>query len=383
MAMRPSANLPRCHNGHRELDGTGCHFSWRLRVLLSVCAVLPLVSPLEAAEYVVRTAAELRIRLGKLAAGDVLKVAPGTYPGGMYVKGIARLTVEALDPEKPPLIEGGKTGWHFTECPQLTLRHIHLHGQSINGLDVDEGGADKPLVEGVLIEGVHASDIGPNGNHDGIKLSGLRDAVIKDCVVIGWGGQAIDLVGCHDIRITGCRIVGKLGYNPPSGVQIKGGSSNVVVEECRFERAGERPVNIGGSTGLPYFRPRDATYEARNITVRRNHIEGSWCAAAFVGVDGAVFEDNTVLFPGRWIFRILQENRNEGFVPCRNGMIRGNRIVFRRADILEDVNQSDGVAAGTFRFENNHWFAADRPASSKPRLPVQEIGGVYRVDPHR
>jgi hypothetical protein len=181
--------------------------------------------------------------------------------------------------------------------------------------------------------------------------------------------------------VTGCRFVGKPGFRATIGVQIKGGSSGVVVEKCRFENAGERPLNIGGSTGLKFFRPPGAKHEAKDITVRGNHIEGSLCAAAFVGVDGALFEDNTILFPSRWIFRILQENRAEGFVPCRNGIVRGNRIVFRRADIREDVNMSPGVAAETFRFENNRWFAEDRPAASKPRLPVEETGGVYGTDP--
>jgi len=154
-----------------------------------------------------------------------------------------------------------------------------------------------------------------------------------------------------------------------------------VVEKCVFENAGERPVNIGGSTGMPFFRPQGAKHEAKDITVRGNHIEGSLCAAAFVGVDGALFEDNTVLYPARWIFRILQETRAEGFVPCRGGIVRGNRVVFRRADIREDVNMSPGVAAETFRFENNRWFAEDRPLASKPRLPVEETGGEHGTDP--
>jgi hypothetical protein len=360
---------------------------WRRAALLAICLAAAVgrwgLPELAAAEHLAGNAAELRAAVAGLQPGDVLKIAPGTYPGGQYLKGLARLTIEALDPQRPPLFEGGKTAWHFSECPELTLRHLRVRGQSDNGLNVDDGGPDNPLVEGVRIERVEVSDIGPDGNHDGIKLSGLRGAVIEACVVAGWGGQAIDLVGCHDVRIAGCRFEGKPGYRATAGVQIKGGSSGVLVERCRFEHAGERPLNIGGSTGLAFFRPLGAKHEARNITVRGNQIEGSLCAAAFVGVDGAVFEDNTVLFPERWIFRILQENRNEGFVPSRNGVVRGNRIIFRRDQIREHVNQSDGVAAETFRFENNHWFAEDRPDASRPRLPVEETGGVYGTDPRR
>lgn len=328
-----------------------------------------------------RDAGALRAALAGLKPGTVLKIAPGTYPGGWSVREVGDLTVEALDPSQPPLFEGGNVAWHFSGCPNLRLRHLRVRGQKQNGLNLDEGGVGKPLLEGVRIEAVEVSDIGPDGNHDGIKMSGLRGAQVENCRVEGWGGQAIDLVGCHEVRIRGCHFKGKEGFRATVGVQIKGGSSGVLVENCRFENAGERPVNLGGSTGLPFFRPQDAKHEARDITVRGNQIEGSTCAAAFVGVDGALFEDNTVLFPGRWIFRILQENRNEGFVPCRNGVVRGNRIVFRRGDIREFVNRSDFVAAETFRFENNHWFAEDDPKASKPRLPVEETGGHYGVDP--
>lgn len=301
------------------------HSLFGLAITVWFCFLSPADRTGVAAEHVVRDAQALRKAIAGLKPCDVLKIAPGTYPGGNYVKGVSNLTVTVLEPQRPPVFEGGKTGWHFSECPGLVLRHLHVRGQSINGLNLDNGSASKPLVEQVRLEEIQVSDIGPDGNYDGIKVSGLRHVLIRSCVVTGWGGQAVDLVGCHEVLITGCRFIGKAGYRATVGVQIKGGSSRVVVEKCRFENAGERPVNIGGSTGLKFFRPLGARHEAANVTVRGNHIEGSLCAAAFVGVDGALFEDNTVLFPQRWIFRLLQENRNEGFVPCRNGVVRGNR----------------------------------------------------------
>jgi hypothetical protein len=153
------------------------------------------------------------------------------------------------------------------------------------------------------------------------------------------------------------------------------------VENCHFKNGGIRPVNVGGSTGLAYFRPQGAKHEARNIMMRNNVIEGSECAVAFVGVDGAEFCGNTILFPEKWIFRILQETSEPGFVPCRNVVIKDNRIVFRRSQVKVDLNIGKGTEAGTFQFENNRWFAEDKPVASKPKLPVEEANGVYGVDP--
>ncbi|MCB1091974.1 MAG: hypothetical protein KDL87_10605, partial [Verrucomicrobiae bacterium] len=179
------------------------------------------------------------------------------------------------------------------------------------------------------------------------------------------------------------RFIGREGFSATAGVQLKGGCSEITVEKCHFTDAGERPLNLGGSTGLEYFRPQEAKYEAASLIARENVIEGSLCAAAFVGVDGAEFTDNTLLYPQRWIFRILQETTAPGFVPCRKVRIAGNRIVFRRSQIRSDINVGAHTAPETFTFEGNHWFAEDRPEASKPQLPVEESGGVYGKDPRQ
>lgn len=354
-------------------------------LLFLLFALLPWLE-LRAAEtagpvVVVRDAAQLRAALGALKPGTTLRIGPGEYPGGQSVRGVARLTVEALDAKNPPHFKGGSGGWHFSQCDGLTVRDLRVSGQRAGGLNFDDGGQSARPTRGVTLERVEVSDIGAQGNHDAIKVSGLTGLTVRDCVITGWGGQGIDLVGCHQTLITGCRFTGKPGFSASAGVQIKGGSSDVTVEKCRFTKAGERAVNIGGSTGLSFFRPPGARHEATRVVVRDCVIEGGLCAAAFVGVDGAEFTGNTVLFPERWVFRILQETRGENFVPSRNGLVKGNRIVFRAAQMREVVNVGGGTAPETFRFEGNQWFAEDRPAASKPRLPVAEKDGVYGRDP--
>jgi len=332
-------------------------------------------------EIVVRDERELQSALVSLKNGTTLKIASGDYRGGRSVQGVDRLTIEALDPQHPPHFKGGSSAWHFSRCSNLTLRHLKVSGQQNNGINLDDGGDLQQPVNGVTVEHMEISDIGPRGNHDGIKASGLRRLTIRNCTISGWGGQGIDLVGCHQSLISGCRFIGKDGFSASAGVQLKGGTSEVTVEKCDFRNAGERPLNIGGSTGLPYFRPRGANYEAKQIIVRDNTIEGGLCAAAFVDVDGAEFTGNSIAFPRKWIFRILQETTLDGFVPCRNVVVKDNRIVFRRSEVQTEINIGSGTDPGTFRFESNHWFAEDRPQSSTPRLPTSEIGGHHGRDP--
>lgn len=338
---------------------------------------LLLASTTLAETIVIKDPATLRATLADLKPHTTLQIAPGDYPGGHHITGIEHLTLEALDKNNPPRFIGGNTAFQFSRCPHLTLSHLHITGQSANGLNLDDGGQLDSPTPGITLDHLEVSDIGPTGNHDAIKCSGLKQLTIRDCSITGWGGQGIDFVGCHDSLITNCRFTGKPGFTASAAIQLKGGTSGIIVEKCRFLNAGERPLNIGGSTGLAYFRPPGTQHEAASIVVRDNHIEGSLCAAAFVGVDGAEFSDNTILYPTKWIFRILQETREPGFAPCRNVLIKNNRITFRRSQVQTDINLSDGTAPETFRFESNHWLAEDLPARSQPKLPTQETAGTY------
>ncbi|MCR4412235.1 MAG: hypothetical protein NUV77_07390, partial [Thermoguttaceae bacterium] len=79
--------------------------------------------------------------------------------------------------------------------------------------------------------------------------------------------------------------------------------------------------------------------------------------------------------------RILQETTAPGFAPCRNGRFERNLVVFRRADLADYVNIGPNTRPETFAFRDNLWYCEDRPGSSRPRLPAEETGGVYSVDP--
>nr|MCU0750907.1 right-handed parallel beta-helix repeat-containing protein [Akkermansiaceae bacterium] len=348
-----------------------------MKGLLLICLLA--APPLRADVMVVHGPRELSAAIRQVKAGDTIRLAPGDYPGGNSLREIANVTLEALDPAKPPHFKGGAQAWHFVRCAGLTLRNLHVSGQTSNGINIDDGGKRGDFVSGITLENIHVSDVGPNGNFDAIKCSGLENLNIRNCNITGWGGQAIDLVGCRKVNIRDCRITGKAGFSQHTGPQFKGGCEDVVMENCHLVNAGERPIQAGGSTGLDYFRPPGATFEARRIVIRGNVIEGGTCACAFTGVDGVEFSGNKVIEPTKWIFRILQETRETGFAPCRNGVISNNEFIFHRSKVNTDINIGPGTAPETFRFTGNHWLATDAPERSKPQLPVEEVRGSYGV----
>jgi len=348
-----------------------------MRLLL---ALLPL--PLLAGETIhVSNNEELNEALRRLKPHTTLSIGGGEYRGGWSVRGVEHLTIEGANSKDPPRFVGGKHAWHFSKCPNLTIRKMRITDQQLNGINIDDGGDYANPTKNVSVSGIRFFNIGPKGNCDSLKCSGIDNLKITRCRFEGWGGQAIDFVGCHKATISDCSFAGKEGYSQASGIQLKGGSEEVLVENCTFNNAGTRPINVGGSTGLAFFRPPGAKYEARNITVRGNTIIGSLCAVAFTGVDGAEFTRNLIQYPEKWILRILQETNEPGFAPCRKVNFHHNVILYKRSSVRTPVNIGAHTVPETFTFHHNLWFASDKPRQSKPVLPTKETDGFYLFDP--
>lgn len=332
----------------------------------------------------VATQSELDHSLRQLTPGTTIQIQPGRYRGGIHLKRVAGrpdapIVIEAADSSRPPEFVGQATGFHLSACSHILLRHLTIRASSGNGINVDDGGDSINPPTGIALVGLTVQDVGPKGNRDGIKLSGINQFEVRDCKVERWGdsGSAIDMVGCHEGLIKNCQFRHRSEI-PANGVQTKGGSSDITIADCYFYDAGSRALNIGGSTGRDYFRPRDADYEAKRVRVTDCIIVGSDAAVAFVGVDQATFKHNTVFLPKRWIIRILQESTGQEMVPCGNVTIADNLIIFREDQIRSHLNLGAGTAPETFQFERNLWYCEDHPANSKPRgMPVQEVDGSY------
>jgi len=329
-------------------------------------------------EIRVGASAQLRAAVTHLAPGTTLLLEPGVYEGSLYLRNVAGkegapVVIQGADPNRPPVFRGGGTALHLSGCRHVMLKYLEVRGFPGNGINIDDGGSFETPAHGIVLENVAILETGPQGNHDALKMSGVDHFTVRECHFEAWGGSGIDMVGCHRGVVEDCSFIGRAGFSQDNGVQLKGGTEDVLVQCCSFKDAGQRAINLGGSTGLQFFRPRVQDYEAKNITVAGNRFEGSMAAVAWVTADGGHVHHNTIVRPDKWVLRILQETSDPQFKPCHDGVFENN-LVFYDSRVQVFLNVGARTAPETFKFRHNVWCDAD--GNRRPSLPVAEEEGT-------
>ena len=148
-----------------------------------------------------------------------------------------------------------------------------------------------------------------------------------------------------------------------------------------LQNAGSRALNLGGSTGLEFFRPIDAPYEAADLQVYANVFIGSEAAVAYVGSVRVDVGHNTIVHPATWNIRILRETVNPArFLGCGDNSFRNN-LVIRDGNLRTDINIGPNTRPESFTFANNLWFHSTDGAWSGPSLPATETNALVQVNP--
>jgi hypothetical protein len=328
--------------------------------------------------------------------GTAVRIRPGTYPADTFVNNLtgtstAPIWIGGVPGSARPIIAGGSQALHFVRARNVIVHDIEVRNASSNGINADDNAqyANADAARFIVFRGLFIHDIGSGGNQDCLKLSGLNDYWVLDSEFQrcggGGSGSGVDHVGCHRGLIARNVFTDLQG----NGVQCKGGSEDIEIRRNRFSNAGERAVNMGGSTGFEFFRPPLSTTapnaEARNIRVLANTFTGSNSPVAFVGCVDCLAANNTLVNPTNWILRILQETVTGGgytFLPAQNGRFINNLVYFSRGDLSTYVNVGPNTQASSFQFGNNLWYAHDMPVSSRPTdLPSAETNGIAGSDP--
>jgi hypothetical protein len=355
-----------------------------IAIILFLCISCLLFSGVQAdaESFFLKPSSGLNEKLKNVAPGDSIHLAAGIYSRGITLTDIDAtpddpVVIQAQDPDNPPVFTGAAEGVKLRSCSFIKLKNLVFQGFTSNGINIDDSGQNGPSHH-ILLENIQVLNTGGKGNQDAIKLSGVTDFVLRNCDIEGWGGSAIDLVGCRNGIIEQCTISGKEGFRSGNGIQIKGGSRNILVQHNLFRHAGMRTVQIGGLTGKQYFRPSVGDFEAKDITVAGNIFIGGEAQIAWVTAQDSHVHHNLFYQPEKWLGRILQETRDQQFKPCQRGVFERNVVVTdQRVSVFFNVGK--GTDPESFVFRENLWFRPD--GSNRPNLPTFEKDGVYDIDP--
>lgn len=312
----------------------------------------------------------IQAALARSGPGTRIVIAPGTYGtagSATNLQGTAEHPIVIIGDGKVVIdAQGSSSGLHLVDPAYVVIEGIAVRNAVPHGISIDDGSTYDSPAHDIVLRNVTFSNIGNGGNNDCLKLSGVDDFRVENSHFSGCDrGEAIDMVGCHRGVITGSTF----SDMPGVAVQAKGGSADVLIRGNRFSRIGQRAVNAGGMTGTPWFRPLAAKFEAEDIRILSNVIEDIGSApVVFSGCNDCVFANNTVVNPGDYVARIVQENRERD--AGGNGYFINNVILFDPGDLRDYVDVRPGTRSSTFTFGWNLWHATGRRSFSGP-----EYGG--------
>jgi hypothetical protein len=316
--------------------------------------------------------------------GDTIIMNNGTYANGQWlenVKGTASAWIHIRAQQYGQVIvDGGSEAWHFVDPEYVRVWGITFQNQTGNGVNCDDGGTYATPAKHIIFDSCQWLGMNATGNNDELKLSGVDSFQIINCAFKNGsaGGSGIDMVGCH----WGDFLRNRFENQGSNSIQAKGGSRFIRIERNLFINAGERAVNLGGSTGLAFFRPDTAHYEAADLWVYSNIFIGSNAPIAYVGCVNTDVINNTIFKPEHWVIRILQETVDATrFQPCGNNSFRNN-IIYLADNLPTECNVGSNTAPSTFTFSNNLWFNYQNSSWTGPSdLPAADQNRIINQDP--
>lgn len=274
------------------------------------------------------------------------------------------------------IFQGGTESIHLVRCHYVEINGIVVQGQSGNGMNIDDGGDFSVPSKHITIRNCIFQDMAASGNNDLLKMSGVDSFLIENCTFLngGAGGSGVDFVGCHYGTVQDC-LFDNAGT---SGIQNKGGTQHIRIQRNYFTNISQRALNLGGSTGLQFFRPPltdpiENAFEAADIEVYSNIFHGCWAPIAYVGAVRVKVVNNTFYKPENWVIRILQETTEPGFLTCAENEF-SNNIIYLPEDLTE-VNIGPNTDPASFILTNNLWFN-EADANWAPTLPVNDMDQI-------
>lgn len=356
--------------------------SW-IGFLLALATCLMAAQPALATQHLVTPGNNWQTLEIRAQPGDEIILMPGNHrpvtlsnltgaPGNPII-------IRGLDPNRPPTIVAKRRGIVLHKPKYVIIQDIIITGATLTGILVDNQIPDpaeffnppaqtqqEPWDANVIFRNVTVLKTGPEGRRHAIELRGLRDVRIIDCKFEGWGGSALEIVGCHNVLVEKCKFMELEDFSQYHAIQIRAGSTRVNITNCQFDVDCEGVVSIGAVSRRNDFCPSIPTnakalsqYEARHVQLQHCTFNKGMFPIAMLHADDCLIRNNTFIRPRSAVLGVTHITDVSVVAVANRGIFGGNLIVWEPGDITRYIYFSQRIDKTTFAIEQNLWWSGE------------------------
>jgi parallel beta-helix repeat protein len=235
---------------------------------------------------------------------------------------------------------------HDIIVENCTFSDLNNTGKQGSGACLKFTGTDRFLVENCIFR---------NGTNmaDGISMNGNRNGVIRNCTF-----ENLSTFGSH----------------------CKGGTKNILYEKNLFVNCAGGGIEVGGDTGLDYFCPKGAAWEADSIKVFSNIFIGGTTGIRMAACHNSIVANNTCFKTTQFAFRLLNASSN---TKLENNYVYNNIFTTNTPNGIY-MNASANFDYSSHYFKNNlfHDYRKVDPGSINfSEMPGAHVEGSVIGDP--
>ena len=280
---------------------------------------------------------------------------------------------------------------HGRGVDNVVISGFQIDGaENQHGIEFTQAGHDyHNWVNNIVIENNHIVSTGL----DGIKLAQTNNVEVTGNKILGGREEAIDLVTVNHAVISGNEIDGLDGR---SGITVKGGSEDIVIEKNAITNVGADGITIGGWTDESLLDRLSLEFQAKDVVVQENLIQSVEKRAINIlgGQDAHI--SNNFIDPQNDYFTTINVQSGRWGLDAKDVTIEDNIIT--RADwltvhegqgkgLVVGNNQQSGavpIDVGLAAVSTNAfpWLATgvEPPLSTPPSPPISDLVTSFEID---
>jgi hypothetical protein len=294
--------------------------------------------------------------LALAGAGDTVLLRAGTYSISRPLSITqAGLTLRSYPGEWARIVAGTSDLTNLTSvvvvyASGVTIESLELQGASYYGIKLD---ALYGPQSGITIRGVKVHHTG----RDGIKSQNADGLLIEQCEVASTGvrdasnAEGIDVMGSIGVNVRG-NYVHDIAT---TGIFVKAGTRQAVIESNRVERTGHAGILVGSESGVEFMR-NGALHEAIDSIARNNIVvDAAMAGLGSIAGDNVRFEHNTVINAARTAQAVFRSAANEYQTQPRNIVLKNNVLVLAPSSTRPMIHLNN--YAGALASDSNIWYS--------------------------